>query len=144
MWKRLSMIILGLTIALSFSPVDVADAAKSYKAPKKSINLDKSPNQNTGANKADPSTATKTPNATANPGTTAKPGFFNGGLMKGLLIGGLAGMLFGGLLGDLGGLGSILGLLVNVLAVGALVVGVVKVVQHFRNKRKLDEDANRS
>ncbi|MEK3722516.1 hypothetical protein [Paenibacillus sp. FSL H8-0034] len=144
MWKKLSMVILGLMIAISFSHVDVADAAKSYKAPKKSINLDKTPNPNSGANKADPSTATKTPNTTANPGTTAKPGFFNGGLMKGLLIGGLAGMLFGGLLGDLGGIGNILGLLVNILAVVALVVGIIKVVQHFRNKSKLDEEANRN
>ncbi|SFL23714.1 hypothetical protein SAMN03159341_104183 [Paenibacillus sp. 1_12] len=144
MWKKLSMIIMGFIIVFSFSAVNVADAAKSYKGPKKSINLDKTPNQNSGVNKADPSTATKTPNATTNPSTAAKPGFFSGGLMKGLLIGGLAGMLFGGLLGDLGGLGNILGMLVNVLAIAALVTGVIKIVQYFRNKRKLENDPNRS
>ncbi|MCR8631949.1 MULTISPECIES: hypothetical protein [Paenibacillus] len=144
MWKKLSMVMLALTIAFSFSAVGVVDAAKSYSGGKKSFNSNTTPSQNSGANKADPSTsATKTPNAATNPAAPAKPGFFSGGLMKGLLIGGLAGMLFGGLFGNLGALGDILGLLVNVLAVVALVAVVIKIVQHFRNKRKFNEEPKR-
>jgi predicted lipid-binding transport protein (Tim44 family) len=142
MWKKLSMVMLALTIACSLSVVgvvDVADAAKSYRAPKKSFNSNTTPNQSSGVNKADPSTAAKTPNATTNTTTTAKPGFFSGGLMKGLLIGGFAGMLFGGLFGNMGVLGNILGLLFNVLVLVALVAVVIKIVQYFRNKRKFDE-----
>jgi predicted lipid-binding transport protein (Tim44 family) len=144
MWKKLAMVMLALTIAFSFSAVGVVDAAKSYSGGKKSFNSNTTPSQNSGVNKADPSTssATKTPNAATNP-TATKPGFFSGGLMKGLLIGGLAGMLFGGLFGNMGALGDILGLLVNVLAVVALVAVVIKIVQHFRNKRKFDEQPKR-
>jgi len=142
MWKKLSMVMLALTIAFSFSVVSivgVADAkSRSFKAPSKSFNSSTTPDQNSSVNKADPSTVTKTPNATKNPTTAAKPGFFSGGLMKGLLIGGLAGMLFGGLLGNMGVLGSILGLLINLLAIVVLIAFVIKIVQYFRNKPRFD------
>ncbi|MDF2961425.1 MAG: hypothetical protein K0S39_3160 [Paenibacillus sp.] len=143
MWKKLSLVLMACFVAFSFSAAGVADAAK-YKAPKKSFSPGATNNQtpNSGVNKADPNAA-KAPNAATNPTTATKPGFFSGGLMKGLLIGGLAGMLFGGLFGNLGMLGNILGLLVNVLAIVVLVAVVIKIVQHFRNKRRFDEQPKR-
>lgn len=142
MWKKLSALMLALTVAFSLSVVGitgVADAAKvrSFKAPAGSQNSGKTPAQS-NVKQAEPTNTAKTPNAASNPNTAVKPGFFSGGLMKGLLIGGLAGMLFGGLLGNLGVLGSILGLLVNLLAIGLVIALVIKIVQYFRNKPRFD------
>ncbi|KAF1085129.1 hypothetical protein SPSYN_01265 [Sporotomaculum syntrophicum] len=143
MWKKLSMIMLALTVAFSFSIVSitsVADAAKgrSFKAPASSQNSNTPPAQSNNLKQTEPTNASKATNTTSKPNTVAKPGFFNGGLMKGLLIGGLAGMLLGGLLGDLGILGSILGLLINLLAIGLVIALVVKIVHYFRNKPRYD------
>lgn len=144
MLKRLSIIMMACVIAFSFSATGagVADA-KGYKSSKKSYNPSSNTTQtpNSGVNKADPA-ASKTPGAT-NPTQAAKPGFFSGGLMKGLLIGGIAGMLFGGLFGNLGMLGNILGLLINMMAIFAVVVLAIKLVHYFREKRKFKEQPKR-
>ncbi|MFE5317301.1 hypothetical protein ACFQ88_01210 [Paenibacillus sp. NPDC056579] len=145
MLKRLSIIMMAFVIAFSFSATGagVADA-KGYKSSKKSFNPSSNTTQtpNSGVNKADPAAATKTPGAT-NPTTATKPGFFSGGLMKGLLIGGIAGMLFGGLFGNLGMLGNILGFLINMMAIFAVVVLVIRLVHYFREKRKFKEEPKR-
>lgn len=63
----------------------------------------------------------------------------SGGFLKGLMFGGLAGLLFGGLFGHLGILGSILGLMVNVLAIIVLISVITSIFRFFRNKRKKEE-----
>lgn len=74
-----------------------------------------------------PSAARPTnPSAAPTAGAPQRPGFFNrpgflGGLAAGLLGAGLIGMLFGhGLFGNLGGLASILGLLVQLALIGGV------------------------
>lgn len=58
-----------------------------------------------------------------------------GGFVKGLLFGGLAGLLLGGLLSNLGSLGAILGILINGLAIAAVIVLAVKLYRYIKNRR---------
>lgn len=57
--------------------------------------------------------------------------------MKGLMLGGLAGLLFGSLFGGMGMLGNILGLLINALAIGAIIFFLVKIYQIIKRKKKI-------
>lgn len=133
-------------IALVFSPIgdvvfqdqDTTVEAKRYKSGKKSFNPDNNSNNNSffQNNKKD-STVN---NSTTKQNTNNKGGMMSGGLMKGLMLGGLAGLLFGGLLGNMGILGSMLGLLINGLAIIFLISIAVKIYHFFKRKRK--EEAN--
>ena len=112
-----------LTAVLIFSPIgnvvfhdnSTTVEAKSYRSGSKSF---KSNNNSTNNNtfqqrKADTNTTNRSA-ATTN----TKRGFFSGGgLMRGLMIGGLAGMLFGGLFANMGFMGNILGLFINLIAI---------------------------
>ncbi|QHW34469.1 hypothetical protein GZH47_29200 [Paenibacillus rhizovicinus] len=76
--------------------------------------------------------------------TTTKRGFFGGGsFMKGLMIGGLAGMMFGGLFGNMGFLGNIFGLLVNVLAIYVVIALVLGIVRYFRRNKPTNPEHRR-
>lgn len=63
----------------------------------------------------------------------------NGGLMKGLFIGGLAGLLFGGLFANMGMLGSILGFAINAIAIILIVVIIKKIFDLMKAKKKKEE-----
>lgn len=141
--KKLAAAFLALT--LIFSPIgsyvfqDHAPAAeaKGYKSGKKGF----SPNQNNFNKpavdkKKDQTSFTKDKSA-----QTAKPK--SGGLMKGLMVGGLAGLLFGSLFANMGILGSLLGLLVNVFAIVAVIAVVRMVYVHFKKKKTDREDMQR-
>ncbi|MMZ65757.1 hypothetical protein D1872_281890 [compost metagenome] len=65
--------------------------------------------------------------------------FGGGGLMKGLMIGGIAGLLFGGLFAGMGGLGEILGLAVNLLVIYVIVVAAFALYRNFKNRRKVND-----
>lgn len=130
-----------LAFALFFSPVghiifddEPVAEAKRYKSGKKSFNVDKqkTPTQSNIKKEKDKQNDTNSP--------AAKKNNNSGGLMKGLLFGGLAGLLFGGLLANMGALGSIVGLLVNILAILALVLLIKKVVTMIFSKKKEDDD----
>lgn len=137
-------------IALVFSPIgdvvfqdqDTTVEAKRYKSGKKSFNPGNSginSNNNNSFfqnNKKD----SKVNKSTTKQNTDNKGGMMSGGLMKGLMLGGLAGLLFGGLLGNMGILGSMLGLLINGLAIIFLISVAVKIYHFFKRKRK--EEAN--
>ncbi|WP_405097230.1 hypothetical protein [Oceanobacillus sp. FSL H7-0719] len=140
------------TIALVFSPIGdyvfqdqgtTTVEAKSYKSGKRSfspsggINSNNNNNSLFQKNKKDSSSYNK---SAAKQNTNNKGGFMSGGLMKGLMLGGLAGLLFGGLLGNMGILGSMLGLLVNGLAIIFLVSVAMRIYQFFKKKKK--EEAN--
>ncbi|UUZ79312.1 hypothetical protein LJK88_29590 [Paenibacillus sp. P26] len=142
MWKKLSMLMLACTIALSFSAGGVADAKASYKSPKKSYSPSTTtPTQNSGINKSETSTTQSPYSASTAAQTTQKRGFFSGGgLMKGLMIGGLAGLLFGGLFGGMGFLGNILGMMINVLAIVVLLVVIRKIFVYFRDRKKYNSE----
>ena len=52
------------------------------------------------------------------------------------MIGGLAGLLFGSLFANMGILGSILGLFVNILGIIILIAVIRKIFTFFKDKRK--------
>lgn len=134
--KHLMMVFMAFTLLFgtvsAFAP-DYADAkrggfksgTKSYtNTPKKSDNNVSQSNSNN--------------NSTTGASTTNRGGFFGGGggFMKGMMLGGLAGMLFGGLFGGMGFLGNILGLLVNVIAIVAIVMLAMALFRAIANRRK--------
>lgn len=107
-------------------------SAKSYKSGKKSFNTNTNDSvTNSSTNKQG---TTSVPPSPAKSPSVAKPGA--GGFMKGLLFGGLAGLLLGSMLDDLGFLGTLLALFVNILAVVGIFMIVRKLYLHFANERK--------
>lgn len=143
--KKLSAVLLAF--ALVFSSVGSTllfanDAqtveAKSYKSGKKGFS-----NNNNSSNiqkNNDATSTTKQNNSTTTKQNDTKAASSNkGGLMKGLMLGGLAGLLFGSLFSGMGVLGSILGLLVNVAAIGAIVFFLVKIYQLIKRKKEHKE-----
>lgn len=131
MWKKLSVLLVAITVLFAATAPAIVDA-KGVKTGKRSFNSNtqKSNVTNNSTN------TTKTPGST----TTTKPGFFSGGsFMKGMMVGGLAGLLFGGLFGGMGFMGEILGLMVNLIAIFALIVLVMKIVDYFKKRRKPEE-----
>ncbi|MFS8629837.1 MAG: AzlC family ABC transporter permease, partial [Bacillales bacterium] len=58
------------------------------------------------------------------------------GFLSGLMLGGLAGLMFGGLLAELGLLGFIFGLFINLLAIVALIAIIARIVAFFKDRKK--------
>ncbi|WP_127533623.1 hypothetical protein [Paenibacillus kobensis] len=110
-----------------------AKPRRSIKSPKQSFTqTPKKSNDN--VSQSNPGSKAGTTAGTA--GQTAKRGFFSGGsFMKGLMIGGLAGLLFGGIFSNMGFFGNLIGLLINVLAIFALIAGIRTALNYFRNRR---------
>jgi predicted lipid-binding transport protein (Tim44 family) len=141
MLKKLFSAMLVLTIL--FTPIGgfilgdqlTTVSAKGYKSGKKSFNSNTNNNSPSLFKKDD--TQQKSSTTTKN-STTAKPKM--GGIMKGLFLGGLAGLLLGGLLSNLGILGSIIGLFINVLAIIAVIFIIRKLFTLFKKKRKSEDD----
>ncbi|OAS86752.1 MULTISPECIES: hypothetical protein [Metabacillus] len=141
MFKKLFSAMLVLTII--FTPIGgfmlgdqlTTVSAKGYKSGKKSFNSNTNNNSPSLFKKED--TQQKSSTTTKN-STTAKPKM--GGIMKGLFLGGLAGLLLGGLLSNLGVLGSIIGLFINVLAIIAVIFIIRKLFTLFKKKRKSEDD----
>ncbi|WP_445489110.1 hypothetical protein [Niallia sp. 03133] len=130
-----------LTLTLLFSPVgsvifhDQTSTveAKSYKSGKKSFNQSNS-NTNSYFQKK------KTNNTNSSTTSKAKKGFFSGGLMRGLMVGGIAGLLFGSLFANMGMLGSLLGFIINIIAI-MFVFGIIrKAFSYFKAKKR--QEAN--
>ncbi len=131
-----------LVMTLVFTPVGgfllgdqvTTVSAKGYKSGKKSFNSNT--NNNSSFFKKD-DTQQKSSTITKSSKTTKSK---TGSIMKGLFLGGLAGLLLGGLLSNLGILGSIIGLFINVIAIIAVIVIIRKVFTFFKKKRKEEED----
>ena len=142
--KKILSALLALTVVMSpigglvLNDHATSVEAKGYKSGKKSFNT----NQNqynkpkVENKKEDNASFTKSSNP-----TNKKGGFFSGGLMKGLFVGGIAGLLFGSLFANMGMLGSILGFAINALAIVVLVV-VIRKVFNLLKQRKQKEDVN--
>ncbi|MGM7636635.1 hypothetical protein [Bacillus sp. Hm123] len=129
-----------LVFSLCFAPLahvmdqsTYAVSAKKYKSGKKSYNSTNS-NSTSTVNKDKDKQDSMT---TAKKSTATKSN--KGGLLKGMMLGGLAGFLLGSLLGDLGILGSILGFMINMLAIVAIVMIARKIFTTLKKKRKDDE-----
>ncbi|MFT4414692.1 hypothetical protein ACLM5H_12605 [Fredinandcohnia humi] len=114
--------------------------AKGYKSGKKSFNSNTGTTNKFQQDKKTNTTTTNKSTAT----TTPKGGLMSGGLMKGLMLGGLAGFLFGGLLANMGILGSFLGLMVNILAIFILFSVIRKIFTLIKNKRNKEANQWRS
>lgn len=140
--KRIFMVMMAFTLIFSTLAIpDHADARRGgFKSGTKSYQSN--PSRSNTNNSTNSTTSNPKNNATNNSASTAtkKPGFFGGGsLMKGLMIGGLAGMLFGGLFGNMGFLGDILGLAINLLAVYVIVMLGVGIYRSIK-KRRLENE----
>lgn len=128
-----------ITATLLFSPVGnvvfqdhtTTVEAKGYKSGKRSFNNN---NTNTNTNSFFQNKKTTTNKSTAS--TYKKP---SSGLMKGLMLGGLAGLLFGSLFANMGFLGSILGLMINVIGIMILISLIRKAFTFYMNKKKKEE-----
>jgi predicted lipid-binding transport protein (Tim44 family) len=130
MKKLLLVMMSSLLIFAVVTPSTIdAKGARSYKSPSGSFKQPTKPaTTKDSVSKSQPASPT-TP--------TTNRGFFSGGgLMKGLLIGGIAGMLFGGMFGNMGALGNIFGLLINVLAIYFLFMIIRSIVVYFIQRRK--------
>jgi predicted lipid-binding transport protein (Tim44 family) len=133
MKKMLLIIMSSLLIFAVVAPTSSVDArGRSFKSPAGSFKQPTKPAKSTdNISKTKPTTPTS---------PTANRGFFSGGgLMRGLLIGGIAGMLFGGMFGNMGALGNIFGLLINVLAIYFLFVIIRNIVVYFIQRRKAND-----
>jgi predicted lipid-binding transport protein (Tim44 family) len=134
MKKVLLVIMSSLLIFAIVTPSAVDAKGRSYKSPSGSFKQPTKP-----ATSKDNVSNTK-PATPTNGANTANRGFFSGGgLMKGLLIGGIAGMLFGGMFGSMGALGNIFGLLINILAIYFLFLIIRNIVVYFIKRRKANE-----
>ena len=147
--KKLAAIFIAF--ALVFSSVgsvvlfgdETTAEAKSYKSGKKGFNSNNynnnsgTTNNNMKDKNSDSNTVNKSTSTNKSADTTKKGGFFSGGLMKGLFIGGLAGLLFGSLFSDMGLLGNLLGFMINAAAIIFVVFICMKIFQMLkRNKEK--------
>lgn len=143
MIKKLFSAILVLTVL--FTPVGgfllgdqlTTASAKGYKSGKKSFNSNTTNNNSPSLFKKDETNQKSSTTTKSN--TTAKSK--TGGLMKGLLLGGVAGLLLGGMLSNLGILGSVIGLFINVLAIFAVIFIIRKIFSMIKNKRKSEENS---
>ena len=148
MMKKILAAVLTLSIAFTFTPVgnfvfqdhDQYASAKSYKSGKRGFGgSNKSNFQNTKKNDTHNNAVTNK-NTTDKKQTNTAATNKKGGFMKGMLFGGLAGLLLGGLLSGMGPLGAVLGLLINVIAIVAVIMIIRKIYLLIKNKRKDEED----
>ena len=143
------MMAIGMVVALTV--VDVAEARRSgggfgsrgtrtfsqppvtRTAPTNAAPIDRSmtPRQDAGPAATNPAAGQTRPNATQ---PNARPGFFSGfggSLLGGLMVGGLIGMLMGG---GFGGAAGFLGLIVQMLLIGGLIMLAMRFFN--RNRRQ--------
>ncbi|WP_219837552.1 hypothetical protein [Paenibacillus sp. R14(2021)] len=131
----------ALFFVVSVGSADARPRGGGFKSPRQSHTTTPSkPADN--VTKSTNGTTSGTPKSTT--GTTGQRGFFSGGsFMKGLMIGGIAGLLFGGIFGNMGFLGNIIGLLLNVAAIYIVIVLIAGIFRYFRNKNRPQHPDNR-
>lgn len=141
-WTK-ALLILTVFTVFFVTVADEADARRGrFVGPKKSYTetpkkAQDSPGQ-VSRSDAGANTGTKAgANTTGTAGTagTQRGLFGGGGFLKGLMIGGLAGLLFGGLFANMGFLGELLGLMINVLAIYFLFVLIRSAWRYFRDRK---------
>ncbi|MDQ0216351.1 putative lipid-binding transport protein (Tim44 family) [Oikeobacillus pervagus] len=140
MGKKILKFFMAFAIILapiSFVAIDDA-SAKGYKSGKRSYSPSKSqpvfPKKDTNNQS---SKVKQDENKTVKNNTAAqKPN--KGGMLKGLLLGGLGGLLIGSLFAGmgLGGFGSILAFIVNILVIVGIIMLIRNIFIYFKNSRK--------
>ncbi|WP_435924864.1 hypothetical protein [Paenibacillus sp. DYY-L-2] len=140
MLKKMTAIVMAFMLIFAFTSPDLADAKRGggFKSGPRTFNPEpKKPATSDNVRKSDGTTTNKTGATT---GTNANRGFFSGGsFMKGLMIGGFAGLLFGGLFGNMGFLGNLLGLAVNLLVIYAIIAVGVWLFRRFKRRPQHDD-----
>ena len=140
--KKGFLVMLALTLFLSLGFGQTADAAKrgGFKSPKQSVTDSKKTDNVTQTN---PGTKTGTGTG-ATTGAAKTGGLFGGSsLMKGLMIGGLAGLLFGGMFANMGAMGEIFGLMINLLAIFAIIMLIRVAFVYLKSKKNNNTPDNR-
>ncbi|GIP20554.1 hypothetical protein [Paenibacillus sp. J22TS3] len=136
MMKKLMLVVMAFTLFFAFTAPHAVDAKRSGGFKSGTRSYTNTPKKSNDYN------STKSSNTTT--GQNAKRGFFSGGgFMKGLMIGGLAGMLFGGMFSNMGFLGNIFGLLINLLAIYVVVMIGIALYRKFRKPRYNDHRGGR-
>ncbi|CAM3561794.1 hypothetical protein [Marinicrinis lubricantis] len=134
--KKVFLLLIAMTVVFSFTATDYVDAkprSGSFKSGKKSFT--DTPSQSSNVNKSDSGTKSSNKSTSSSSGTTNR-GFFSGGsLMKGLMIGGLAGLLFGGMFSNMGFLGDMLGLFINILAIYIIIMVIHSIYKRFTQRK---------
>jgi predicted lipid-binding transport protein (Tim44 family) len=133
----LSLALPLLAVSLAVSPADARVGGGASSGSRGARTFSAPPSTSTAPNAAQPFNRTTT--QPASPGTPAGGGFFNrpgmgmlGGLAAGFLGAGLLGMLFGGgMFGGLGGLSSIIGLILQI----GLIIIVVRLAMSWWQRR---------
>jgi predicted lipid-binding transport protein (Tim44 family) len=136
--KRITMILMALTLFIAVSVPDSADARRSggFKSSPRSFTT--TPKKSTTQDSVKSTDSTK--GTTAGTAATAKRGFFSGGsLMKGMMIGGLAGFLFGSMFAGMGIFGNLLGFAVNLLAIYLVVMLIMSFFRRRQQRRRFEE-----
>lgn len=139
--KKGLLVMMALTLFLSLGFGQVAEAKRGgMKSPKQSFT--QTPKKTENVNQSNPGSTA----GGAATGAAAKSGgmFGGSGFMKGMMLGGLAGMLFGGMFGGMGAFGEILGLMINLLAIFAIIMLIRVAFVYLRNKKKETPDQRRS
>ncbi|OWZ92794.1 hypothetical protein B9J07_17160 [Sinorhizobium sp. LM21] len=157
--RTLAMMAIGMVVALTVA--DVAEARRSgggfgsrgtrtfsqppvtRTAPTNAAPIDRSmtPRQDAGPAATNPAAGQTRPNATQ---PNARPGFFSGfggSLLGGLMVGGLIGMLMGG---GFGGAAGFLGLIVQMLLIGGLIMLAMRFFSRNRQQTAYAGPSERS
>ncbi|NWL86889.1 MULTISPECIES: hypothetical protein [unclassified Paenibacillus] len=135
MLKKMMMIVMAFTLLIAFTSPDSADARRGGGFKSGPRTYSPTPKKATTNNYKKSDTTTNNKMSGTTNGMNSNRGFFSGGsFMKGLMVGGLAGMLFGGVFGNMGFLGNMLGMAVNLLAIYFIIMIVVSLFQRFRKK----------
>ncbi|MGM1020442.1 MAG: hypothetical protein ACQEXV_07835 [Bacillota bacterium] len=138
--RTMMMLMMAFTLLIVMVAPSTADARRGggFKSGQKTYQSTPSKaTDSNGVNKSDSGTK-----SSATAGNTSRTGGFlggGGGFLKGMMLGGLAGMLFGGLFGNMGALGSLLGLAVNILAIYVLIMVGVGIYRAIKNRRRPDD-----
>ncbi|MER8504132.1 Tim44 domain-containing protein [Mesorhizobium sp. M0204] len=131
-WGRFAVLFAGLFLAFSMVAVDHADARRGGSFGSRGMRtFQPVPPTRVAPQPAAPVERSMTPNAATNnaarqPQAFQRPGFFNGlggSMMRGLLLGGLIGVLLGH---GFGGLAGMLGLLLQVLLIGGVIMLAIR------------------
>lgn len=139
-WMIKKLLAACLVLTLIFTPVgdfifhqndNEVSAKGGYRSGIKSFNSTKT--NNSGSLFGNKQQQRTTTNGTA---ATSQRNFTGGSFMRGMIFGGLSGFLFGSLLSQLGGFGMMAGLLINILAVVAIIALIRYLIGSFTNRSK--------
>lgn len=138
-WIALFVALAVFVAPLAFGADDV-EAKKSYRSSKKSFNSNVTPDKSNSTNSSNMNSNLNSSKTTGTK-TTTNTTRTGGGFLSGLMFGGLAGFLFGSMFDGLGAFGALLGLMVNGLAILALIGIVMAAFTYIKNSRNR-ESAN--